>query len=212
MDGLSLSPVGMFLQAGPVGKAVMAVLLLASLWCWILIVEGVFTVVRLARALRAARAGASSPLLAPIEAAGRSAARLAVIGESVGEKRQRVAETMSRAGRELLMRAEGGLPNLAVISSVAPFVGLFGTVWGIMTSFAGIAHGQGHQPRRRRAGHRRSARRDRLRPRRRHPRLDRLQPHRRGVFARRRQAVASHRRSRRAVRDDERAPIQTDAA
>ena len=76
----------------------MAVLLLASLWCWILIVEGVFTVVRLARALRAARAGASSPLLAPIEAAGRSAARLAVIGESVGEKRQRVAETMSRAG------------------------------------------------------------------------------------------------------------------
>ena len=37
------------------------------------------------------------------------------------------------------MRAEGGLPNLAVISSVAPFVGLFGTVWGIMASFAGIA-------------------------------------------------------------------------
>jgi biopolymer transport protein ExbB/TolQ len=43
---------------------------------------------------------------------------------------------MSRAGRELLMRAEGGLPNLAVISSVAPFIGLFGAVWGIMTSFA----------------------------------------------------------------------------
>ncbi|MGD0642892.1 MAG: MotA/TolQ/ExbB proton channel family protein [Roseiarcus sp.] len=139
MDGLSLSPVGMFLQAGPVGKAVMATLLLASLWCWILIVEGVFTVVRFARALQAERAGASSPLFEPIAAAGRGAARLAVIGESVGEKRQRVAEAMSRAGRDLLMRAEGGLPNLAVISSVAPFVGLFGTVWGIMTSFAGIA-------------------------------------------------------------------------
>ena len=37
------------------------------------------------------------------------------------------------------MSAEGGLPNLAVISSVAPFIGLFGTVWGIMTSFVGIA-------------------------------------------------------------------------
>jgi biopolymer transport protein ExbB/TolQ len=46
---------------------------------------------------------------------------------------------MARAGREILARAEGGLPNLAIIASVAPFVGLFGTVWGIMTSFAGIA-------------------------------------------------------------------------
>src|SRR5208282_2164874 len=71
--------------------------------------------------------------------AGQSAGRLAVAGESASEKRQRIAEKMSRAGREMLMRAEGGLPNLAVISSVAPFIGLFGTVWGIMTSFAGIA-------------------------------------------------------------------------
>jgi biopolymer transport protein ExbB len=42
----------------------------------------------------------------------------------------------------LLVRAEGGLPNLAVISSVAPFVGLFGTVWGIMSSFAAIGQAQ----------------------------------------------------------------------
>ena len=34
------------------------------------------------------------------------------------------------------------MPNLAVISSVAPFVGLFGTVWGIMSSFAAIAQAQ----------------------------------------------------------------------
>jgi biopolymer transport protein ExbB/TolQ len=139
MDGLSLSPVTLFLQAGPVGKAVMAILLVASLWCWVLIVEGVFTVVRLAGAVKAARAGQPAALFAAIEAAGREAARLAVAGESLGDRRRRVAETMRRAGRELLMRAEGGLPNLAVISSVAPFVGLFGTVWGIMTSFAGIA-------------------------------------------------------------------------
>ena len=49
---------------------------------------------------------------------------------------------MARAAREVLARSEGGLPNLAVIASVAPFVGLFGTVWGIMTSFAAIAHAQ----------------------------------------------------------------------
>ena len=41
-----------------------------------------------------------------------------------------------------MRRLEGGLPNLAIISSVAPFVGLFGTVWGIMTSFAAIAQAQ----------------------------------------------------------------------
>ena len=49
---------------------------------------------------------------------------------------------MSRTAREFLTQEEGGLPNLAVISSVAPFIGLFGTVWGIMTSFAGIAQSQ----------------------------------------------------------------------
>ena len=42
------------------------------------------------------------------------------------------------APRELLTRSEGGLPNLAVVCSVAPFVGLFGTEWGIMSSFAAI--------------------------------------------------------------------------
>lgn len=46
---------------------------------------------------------------------------------------------MTRAARDLILKAEAGLPNLAIVSSVAPFVGLFGTVWGIMTSFAGIA-------------------------------------------------------------------------
>ena len=136
MDGLVISPVGMFLQAGPIGKAVMAVLLAASVWCWILIIEGLFTVVKLSRILKAARLDKGASLPAPIEAAGQEAARFKVANESAGEKRLRIAEKMSRAGRELLMRAEGGLPNLAVISSVAPFIGLFGAVWGIMTSFA----------------------------------------------------------------------------
>jgi biopolymer transport protein ExbB/TolQ len=136
MDGLVISPVGMFLQAGPIGKAVMAVLLAASVWCWILIIEGLFTVVKLSRVLKAARLDKGASLPAQIEAAGQEAARFKVANESAGEKRLRIAEKMSRAGRELLMRAEGGLPNLAVISSVAPFIGLFGAVWGIMTSFA----------------------------------------------------------------------------
>ena len=135
----SLSPLNLFLQAGPVGKAVMGVLGLASVWCWVLIVEGAVSATRLGRALRGARGGAGGAGLEPIVEAGREAAELAVAGETASERRQRIGEAMARAGRDLIGRAEGGLPNLAIIASVAPFVGLFGTVWGIMTSFAGIA-------------------------------------------------------------------------
>jgi biopolymer transport protein ExbB/TolQ len=142
MEYSSISPVTMFMNAGPVGKVVMGALLLASVWTWVLIVEGIVAVVRIARSARAARAGGAAGLLAPIEAAGEYAGSYDLPGESIGEKRERIAEIMSRVGRELMTTAEGGLPNLAVISSVAPFVGLFGTVWGIMTSFAGIAQSQ----------------------------------------------------------------------
>jgi biopolymer transport protein ExbB/TolQ len=143
MQSVDLSPVGLFLTASLVGKAVMAVLFLASLWCWVLIVEGVISVVRLGRPVRAARAGRTVPK--PLEAvaiAGDEEARRRIPGETVGELRERISDAMARAARELLTRAEGGLPNLAVISSVAPFVGLFGTVWGIMSSFAAIAQAQ----------------------------------------------------------------------
>ena len=138
MDELSLSPLALFLQAGLVGKSVMILLLAASVWCWLLIVEGLFGLARISRALRN-QTGAAAPLLAAVDAAGLQESRVRVAGETVAERRQRVAEKMTRASLELLMKAEGGLSNLAVISSVSPFVGLFGTVWGIMSSFAGIA-------------------------------------------------------------------------
>ena len=94
---------------------------------------------RLRLAIRRASSGAANAFIDPVRRAGLEAARLVIAGESVGETRQRIVDAMSGAGRELLTRAEGGLPNLAIISSVAPFIGLFGTVWGIMTAFAGIA-------------------------------------------------------------------------
>jgi biopolymer transport protein ExbB/TolQ len=139
MSDFNLSPLSVFLQAGPVGKAVMCVLLAASIWCWLLIAEALFGLVRLGRALKASKAGAPAPLLAAFEADGLLEAHIRVQGESVSERRQRIAEKMTRSGLDLLMNAEGGLSNLAVISSVSPFVGLFGTVWGIMASFVGIA-------------------------------------------------------------------------
>jgi biopolymer transport protein ExbB/TolQ len=143
MEALNLSPVGLFLDASPVGKFVMGVLFLASLWCWVLIIEGVISVARLGRAVRAARTGRA--IVKPLEAiatAGDEESRRRIPGETVRDLRERISDAMARAARDLLTRSEGGLPNLAVISSVAPFVGLFGTVWGIMSSFAAISQAQ----------------------------------------------------------------------
>jgi biopolymer transport protein ExbB/TolQ len=142
MEYTTLSPLAMFINAGPVGKFVMLTLVLASVYTWVLIVLGVYSVLKIGKATRSARAGEEVGVLAPVDAAGRMAAALELPGESIGEKRERIAEEMSRTAREFLAKEEGGLPNLAVISSVAPFIGLFGTVWGIMSSFAGIAQSQ----------------------------------------------------------------------
>lgn len=139
MNSVSLSPLGLFFQAGLVGKSVMAILLIASVWCWFLILEAWISGRRLRAAARASANGAQSPLLAPIFLAGEKAALRPASAESYADRRWRIGETMTRAARALLLRAEGGLPSLAVISSTAPFVGLFGTVWGIMSAFSGIA-------------------------------------------------------------------------
>ncbi|WP_018267551.1 MotA/TolQ/ExbB proton channel family protein [Methylosinus sp. LW4] len=142
MEAISISPLSLFMQAGVVGKIVMIALGVASLWGWAVIIEVAVLTARLRKAIREAQNGGNPPLLAPVMAEAARAARVMVPGESVGERRARIVETTGRAARKLLVATEAGLPNLAVISSVAPFVGLFGTVWGIMTSFVGIADSQ----------------------------------------------------------------------
>jgi biopolymer transport protein ExbB len=137
----SLTPLGLFLQAGPVAKAVFLLLLAASIWCWVLIIEGLWGIRRLSKAIHKTRATdqpSANELLSPIIEAGRQAATQDISGETAGESRTRVADCMHREAQALIARIEGGLPNLAVISSVAPFIGLFGTVWGIMVSFSSI--------------------------------------------------------------------------
>jgi len=139
MTNPTFSPIEFFLMAGIAGKIVMLILLASSVWCWVLIVEGIVGIVRFKAALRLWQSGAPSPLLGPIAEAARAAAALHLPGESVGETRVRVMEAMNRTGRIVIATVEGGLANLAVIASVSPFVGLFGTVWGIMSSFTAIA-------------------------------------------------------------------------
>ena len=95
--------------------------------------------------------------------------------ESRAEYRDRLERAMRARVAEELRRVEPGLPFLATVGSAAPFVGLFGTVWGIMSSFTAIAPVERHQPCRGGARHRGGAVRHRHRPRRRHPGRDRLQ-------------------------------------
>jgi biopolymer transport protein ExbB/TolQ len=136
---MTLSPVEFFLAASTVGKVVMLLLLAASIWCWVLITEGVIGVVRLRSALRQWRGGEEPELLAAVIEAGHEASRLHLPDESAAEGRHRMVEAMNRLARMTMARIEGGLTNLAVIASVTPFVGLLGTVWGIITSFSSIA-------------------------------------------------------------------------
>ena len=139
MESMNLSPIGLFFQAGPVGKTVIIILGLASVLCWYQIFDGMLALFRLGRSLQRARNDQDGTLLDGIVNAGSSAQSERFHDETTGDIRQRMIDAMAREARSLISNLEGGLPNLAVVASVAPFVGLFGTVWGIMVSFTAIA-------------------------------------------------------------------------
>ncbi|MGE0715292.1 MAG: MotA/TolQ/ExbB proton channel family protein [Alphaproteobacteria bacterium] len=143
-----LSFVDFFLMADPVVKAVMVLLLLGSVGVWAIVVEKMARTRRMRRAVEAFGASLAtgrgvepgqSPLAQTILAAAARELSMEPAGESLGERRARVERAARRAGIEALRPLESGLPFLATVSSAGPFVGLFGTVWGIMNSFSAIA-------------------------------------------------------------------------
>ena len=153
----TLSIVKLFMNADPVVKGVLLLLLAASVWSWAVIIDKLW---RLGAASRAARehevraAAARSPQeLSATE--GRDPAGLIISAgfvestaeprpqpETAGERRERIERAMRLALNAELRRLEQRLPFLATLGSAAPFIGLFGTVWGIMRSFEGIAAAQ----------------------------------------------------------------------
>ena len=145
------SMVGLFLQADIIVKSVMIFLVLASIACWAVILD---KSLRYARVRRAAEAFAKSlqgdgvilggprdedGLIGDILAAGTRAWRDEDASESRFERRVRIERAMRTTMIDEMKRLEKGLPMLATIGSSAPFIGLFGTVWGIMNSFTAIA-------------------------------------------------------------------------
>jgi biopolymer transport protein ExbB/TolQ len=106
IDNAAMTPLALFFHAGPVGKAVILLLLAMSIWCWVLIVEAIWSITRLKRAIgRGTDFQNPAPLTARVLAAGRAAASLIIPGEHVGERRQRVSEAMHRAVQALLQQA-----------------------------------------------------------------------------------------------------------
>ncbi|RCW79178.1 tonB-system energizer ExbB [Phyllobacterium bourgognense] len=156
----NLSPWGMFMAADWVVKSVMIGLAFASLITWTVWLAKTLELagarVRAYRALNAignartlhdaerALEGRGGPGAALVNAA-REEVRLS--GEvqrytSADGLKERVASRLSRIEAQAGRRMSRGTGVLATIGSTAPFVGLFGTVWGIMNSFIGISESQ----------------------------------------------------------------------
>ncbi len=146
--GHDFSIYGLILQADPVVKTVMALLVIASVACWAIILEKSIRLMRLGRDLKRLEQTVSDENLAEaprglvrtlLSAAHNEADDGASRNESRSDLRARLERAMRSALKGELQRLEVGLPFLATVGSAAPFIGLFGTVWGIMNSFTSIA-------------------------------------------------------------------------
>jgi biopolymer transport protein ExbB len=160
----SLTPIGMFMQAGAVVKVVMIGLVLASVFSWVLLITKIFEFGALNKqsdkfleAFRGARSIADiarissseefegNPMADMAAAASQEVelsrqAGLQVAGEHRDSTLSRATYAISAVQASLAKRLSGGMVFLASVGSGGPFIGLFGTVYGIMTSFIGIAN------------------------------------------------------------------------
>ena len=148
-----LSPMSMFLAADVVVKAVIVGLMLASLATWTIFlgktVELALACRRLTRAIERAgglrfvadaqRAGPPDGFLAELLDAARHELDLSGPHSSWEGVKERGASRFADLVRLETQTMRRGMGLLATIGSTAPFVGLFGTVWGIMNSFIGIS-------------------------------------------------------------------------
>lgn len=151
------SLLALFLEAHIVVKIVMIGLVIASLWCWAIIFYKSVAFARMRRKIRAFedefwsgqsleelyraqddgdQQGLSAIFVAAMREWKRSHEGTKPALSSLAQRIDRVMTmTLAREGEEM----EKGLMVLASTGSAAPFIGLFGTVWGIMSSFQAIA-------------------------------------------------------------------------
>ena len=163
-DALQAAPVahdmslwGLFWSAHIVVKLVIVGLLAASVWCWAIIVDKTLLFGRTRRAMDRfeeifwsgqsleelylnLQSRPNTGLAAVFVAAMREWKRsFEGTGRSVASLAQRIDKVLDVTIQREVERLEGKLLVLASIGSAGPYIGLFGTVWGIMTSFTSIA-------------------------------------------------------------------------
>lgn len=156
-----MTMIGLFMQADVIVKSVMLILMMASVWSWAIILSKRSTLKKLNRKAnifedsfwsgepldkiyQRVKNSKQDPLLSTF-AAGMEEWQAGVAGGMPSKEsmqaslKQRVERAMAVAiGREMNV-LEKGMTFLASVGSTSPFIGLFGTVWGIMNSFSSIA-------------------------------------------------------------------------
>ena len=145
MPPIDLSLTALYSQASGLVQAVLLTLLGCSVLCWSIILEKALLLVGLSRQTHALELAAGTGDLRSLPVVGLGGAltidevRDHPPGETHVERHARLERAVTGAMAGALLKAERRLPYLATIGSSAPFIGLFGTVWGIMHSFASIA-------------------------------------------------------------------------
>jgi biopolymer transport protein ExbB len=152
-----LSPWSMFKSADIIVQAVMVGLAFASLVTWTIFIAKMIELSVIRGKLRAALAtigearslaeaqfalGAKGSVLSSLLAAAMREARLSAGISSDSGIKERAASSFAEIVRAEARRVRLGMGFLATIGATSPFVGLFGTVWGIMNSFIGISKSQ----------------------------------------------------------------------
>ncbi|GGB32849.1 Tol-Pal system subunit TolQ [Roseibium aquae] len=155
-----LSFFALFWQAHLIVKLVMVGLLIASVWCWAIIVDKVMLLGRMMRQMnRFENVFWSGQSLEDLYGTlqnrsnqGMAALFVAAMREwkrshegarpAIASLQQRIDRVMDVAIQREAERMESRLLVLASVGSAGPFIGLFGTVWGIMTSFQAIANSE----------------------------------------------------------------------
>jgi biopolymer transport protein ExbB len=152
-----LSPWSMFLSADILVKAVMIGLAFASLATWTIFIAKMIELSLVQRKLRTALGkigdarslaeaqfalGATDGVLSSLLSAAMREARLSAGISSDAGIKERAASSFAEIARAEARRIRLGMGLLATIGATSPFVGLFGTVWGIMNSFIGISKSQ----------------------------------------------------------------------
>jgi len=156
----SFSALALFLRADWVVKAVMIGLALASIWSWTIILDKLFRFAALNRqADRFEEAVGSGRSLEEVDAASgeqpkhplpkmlrvalrewKGARTGGALNEAQGQLVvQRIDRGLDGVIARESQRVEDGLGSLAIVATASPFIGLFGTVWGIMNAFQAIA-------------------------------------------------------------------------